>query len=42
MKIKDAKEMVSSRHKIDAHMNSQRLWQHAQGLHGSKEDGVQC
>ena len=35
------KETVSSRHsRTDAHMNSQRLRQHAQGLHGSVQNGV--
>ena len=37
----DSKETVSSRHdRPDAHINSQSLWQHAQGLHRSKSDGV--
>lgn len=26
--------------RTDPHMNSQHLWQHAQGLHSSKSDGV--
>jgi hypothetical protein len=39
--MEDFKEAVSSRHnRTDAHMNSQRLWQCAQGLHRSKSEGV--
>ena len=37
----NTKEFVPSRHKrTDAHMNSQRLREHTQGLHRSKPDGV--
>ena len=35
----DSMETVSYRHdRTDAHMNSQRLWQHAQGLHSFKSE----
>jgi hypothetical protein len=30
-----------SKHKTDAHMNIQRLWQHGPGLQKSAPDGVQ-
>ena len=37
----DTKETVSSRHsRTDAHMNSQRLWKHAQGSHRFKPERV--
>lgn len=37
----DTKEARPSKHsKTDAQMNSQRLWQHAQGLPGSAPDVV--
>jgi hypothetical protein len=37
----DSKEMASPRHNgTYAHMNSQRLWQHAQGLFKLKPDGA--
>ena len=39
--MEDTKNARPSRHKrTDAHMNSQRLWQRAQGLRMSKLDGV--
>lgn len=39
--MKDIKEEVSSRRNgTDIHMNSQRLWQHGQGMHRSKIDGL--
>lgn len=39
--VYDSNKTMSSRHnKTDAHMNSQRLWQHAQGLHRFKPEGV--
>jgi hypothetical protein len=37
----DIKETRPSRHnRADAPTNSQRLWQHTQGLHKPKTDGV--
>ena len=39
--MKDTKETIPFKYsKIDAHINSQRLSQHAQGSHGSTTDGV--
>lgn len=39
--MEDAKRRVSSRqNRTEAPMNSQRLWQHTQDLHGFKPDGV--
>lgn len=38
----ESKEIMSSRYnRIDAHINSQRLWQHTQGLHRFKAWGFQ-
>jgi hypothetical protein len=36
----DTKESRSSSYKTGAHMNSQRLWQHAQSLCGPAPHGV--
>jgi hypothetical protein len=37
----DSKETTSSRHnEAEADINSQSLWQHAQGLHRFKPDGI--
>ena len=39
--IGDSKKRVSSRNsRIDVHINSQRLWQHAQGIHRFTSVGV--
>ena len=39
--MEDTKQAVSSRlNRTDAHVNSQRLWQDARGLHRFKPDGV--
>jgi hypothetical protein len=39
--MEDTKETRSSVHsKTSAHVNSPRLWRHAQGLHGPVPDGV--
>ena len=39
-KLEDTKKTVSSRYKTDPCMNSQRLWQHAQGLHRLKSEWI--
>lgn len=40
-RIEYTKETTASRHNsTDALVNSQRLWQHSQGLHRSKTQGV--
>lgn len=37
----DTNEIKPSRHnRNDVHMNSEKLWQQAQGLHSSKTDDV--
>jgi hypothetical protein len=38
--MKATKETRPSKHKTNAHINLQRLRQHAQGLHVSATDGV--
>ena len=39
--MEDTKATRPSRYnRADTHMNSQKLWQHEQGLHGSKPDGA--
>jgi hypothetical protein len=39
--MEHTKESRLSRHsRAGAHMNTQRLWQHGESLHGSAPDGV--
>lgn len=38
--MNDSKETVPSGHKTGARMNSHGLWQHSQGLHKFRPDGV--
>lgn len=41
MDVEDTKDTKPSRHNsIEAHLNSQKLWQRAQDLHSPKSDGV--
>ena len=40
--MEDTKEQRPSEHsKTEVHVNSQKLWQHAQGMHSSKPAGSQ-
>lgn len=40
VRMEDTKEIRPSRHnRVDAHMNSWRLWQHAMGLYKFKTNG---